>query len=199
MAIATRSSNKHHLSQKAQQAKRSTHRGGNCRSKRHLNKSPKSVNINTIIADINLPQTRLEIILTALGPAAEGGKETEQNAQDNDLDDLHTLEPPPEKANHVTPLASPTSVDHQPNKEDSATTKNNGDKESPQARVFISKASVSADTDQTPVAPTTSRRSILQSTLTGVSQGFTSLMSNNVTSHSKSHIKEVHDCTNMLF
>jgi hypothetical protein len=199
MAIATCSSNKHHLSQKAQQAKMTTHRGGNCRSECHLDKSPKSVNINAVIADITLPQTRFETILMALGPAAVGGNETEKNTRDDDLNNLHTLEPPPEKANHVTPLASLTGIDHQPNKEDSATTKNDGDKESPQARVRISKASVLADADQTPAAPTISRRSILMSALTRASQGSTSLISNNETSHSKSHIKEVHNRTNMLF
>jgi hypothetical protein len=199
MAIATCSLNRHHLSQKAQQAKTTTHRGGNCRSKRHLDKSPKSVNINAIIADINLPQTRFKTILTALGPAAEGGNETEQKTQDNDLDNLHTLEPPPEKADHVTPLASLTGIDHQPNKEDSATTNNDGKEESPQARVRISKAPVPADTNQMPAAPTTSRRLILQSALTGASQRSNSSMSNDEASHSKSHIKEVHDHTNMLF
>jgi hypothetical protein len=147
MAIATCSLNKHHLSQKAQQAKTTTHRGGNRRSKHHLDKSPKSVNINAIITDINLPQTQFETILTALGPAAEaeGGNETEKNTQYNDLDNPHTLEPPPEKANHFTPLASLMGVNRQPNKEDSPTTKNNGEEESPQARVRISKAPVSAD------------------------------------------------------
>jgi hypothetical protein len=90
-------------------------------------------------------------------------------------------------------------VDHQPNKEDSATTKNDGKEESPQARVRISEAPVSADANRMPAAPTTSRRSILQSTLTGASQGSTSSMSDDETSHSKSHIKQVHDRTNMLF
>jgi hypothetical protein len=199
MAIATCSLNKHHLSQKAQQAKTTTHRGGNCRSKHHPNKSPKSVNINAIITDPNLPQTRFETILMALGPAAEGGNETEKNTQDNDLDNPHTMEPPTEKANHVTPLSSPTGVDHQPNKEDSTTTKNDGEEESPPARVRISKAPVSAIANRMPAAPTTSRRSILQSALTGASQGSTSLMSKNEASHIKSHIKEVHERTNMLF
>jgi hypothetical protein len=78
MAIATHSLNKHHLSQKAQQAKTTTHRGGNRRSEHHLDKSPKSVNINAIIVDINLPQTRFETILTALRPAAEGGNKMEK-------------------------------------------------------------------------------------------------------------------------
>jgi hypothetical protein len=78
MAIATCSSNKHHLSQKAQQAKTTTHRGGNYRSEHHLDKSLKSVNINAIIVDINLPQTQFETILTALRPVAEGGNETEK-------------------------------------------------------------------------------------------------------------------------
>ncbi len=169
MAIATCSSNKHHLSQKAQQAKMTTHRGGNRRSECHLDKSPKSVNINAIIADINLPQTQFETILTALGPAAEGDNKTEKNTQDNDLDNLHTLEPLPEKANHGTPLASLTNINHQPNKEDSATTKNDGEEESPQVRVRISKAPVSANANQTSAAPISSRRSILQSALTGAS------------------------------
>ncbi len=181
------------------QHKTTTHRRGIRRSEHHLDKSPKSVNIKTIIADINLPQTWFKTILLALGPVAEGGNITEKNTQDNDLDNPHTLVPPPEKANHITPLTSPMGIDHQPNKEDSATTKNDGKEESPQARVRISKAPVSADANQMPAASITSRRLILQSALTGASQGSTSSISNNETSHSKSHIKEVHNCTNMLF
>jgi hypothetical protein len=78
-AIATCSSNKQQQPQKAPPAKTPTHRGGNRRSDCHLDKFPKTVNVNAILANINLPQTRFETILTALGPATEGCKETEEN------------------------------------------------------------------------------------------------------------------------
>jgi hypothetical protein len=81
----------------------------------------------------------------------------------------------------------------------SGTTKNDGSEGSPQARVRISKATVTVEAEPTPAAPTTSRRSTLQSAPTGVSQGSNSSISDDDTSQSKNHIKEVHDHTNMLF
>ncbi len=79
MAIANCSSNKQQQPQKAPPAKMPTHRGGNRRSDCHLDKSPKTVNINAILANINLPQTRFETILIALSPATNRHKETEEN------------------------------------------------------------------------------------------------------------------------
>jgi hypothetical protein len=108
------------------------------------------------------------------------------------------MAPPLEKTNQVTPLASSTGVNQQPI-EVSSTTKNNGSKGSPQARVHISKAVVTVEAEPMPAAPTMSRRSILQSAPTGVSQGSNSSISDDDTSQSKNHIKGVHDRTNMLF
>jgi hypothetical protein len=109
MEIATRSSNKQQQPQKAPLAKTPTHRGGNRRSDHHLDKSPKTVNINTILANINLQQTRFETILTALSPATKGCKETEENPAppghyaptDNQAD--NSALPP----NLISPLPSP--------------------------------------------------------------------------------------------
>jgi hypothetical protein len=100
--------------------------------------------------------------------------------------------------NQVTPLTSPRGVDQQPIKV-SGTTKNNGSEVSPQASVHISKATVTVEAEPMPAAPTTSRRSTLQSAPTGVSQGSNSSISDDDASQSKNHIKEVHDRTNMLF
>ncbi len=162
---------------------------------KRLAKSPHTVNVNPHIAKINLPRAQFDIAREALRPATVIMHE---NTQDNDLNNPCGLEPPPEKANHITPLVSLTGIDHQPT-EDSTTTNNNGTEESPRARVRISNATVTVDTNLMPAAPTTSRRSILQSASTGVSQGSNSLISDDNASQSKTHIKEVHDCTNMLF
>ncbi len=124
---------------------------------------------------------------------------THENTHDNDPSNPCALEQSPEKANHVTPLASLMGVDHQPNKEDSNTSKDNGTEESPQARVCISKATVSVDTHPTPAAPTNSRKLILQSASKGVSQGSNSSISDDKASQTKTHIMEVHDRTHMLF
>ncbi len=75
----------------------------------HLDKSPKTVNVNAILDDINLLQTRFETILTALGPATKGRKETEENPvppghyapTDNEAD--NSALPP----NLISPLPSP--------------------------------------------------------------------------------------------
>jgi hypothetical protein len=109
MAIATHSSNKQQQPQKAPPAKMPTHRGGNCKSDRHLDKSPRTVNVNPILANIKLPQTRFETILTALCPATKGCKEREENPvppghyapTDNEADNLAL---PP---NLISPLPSP--------------------------------------------------------------------------------------------
>ena len=58
---------------------------------------------------------------------------------------------------------------------------------------------VTVNADLTPAAPTTSRRLILQSTTTSVSQDSNSLISNDVASHNMTHIKEVHNHSNVLF
>jgi hypothetical protein len=109
MAIATCSSNKQQQPQKGPPAKTPTHRGGNRRLDCHLDKSPKTVNVNAILANINLPQTRFETILTALGPTTKGRKETEENPvppghytpTDNKAD--NSALPP----NLISPLPSP--------------------------------------------------------------------------------------------
>jgi hypothetical protein len=109
MAIATCSSNKQQQPQKAPPAKMPTHRGGNCRSDCHLDKSPKTVNVNAILTNINLPQSRFETILTALGPTTKGCKEMEENPvppghyapTDNKADNLALL------PNLISPLPSP--------------------------------------------------------------------------------------------
>ncbi len=103
-----------------------------------------------------------------------------------------------EKTNQINPLASLTGINQQPIKV-SSTTKNNGSEGSLQARLHVSKATVTVEAEQTPAALTTSRRSILQSAPTGVSQGSNSSISDDDASQSKNHIKEVHDRTNMLF
>ncbi len=79
MVIATRSSNRLQPIQNATPAKTPTTKGGKRRSECQLNKSPKSVNVNAILANINLLQTRFKTILTVLGPAAERSNETEDN------------------------------------------------------------------------------------------------------------------------
>ncbi len=91
-----------------------------------------------------------------------------------------------------------TGVNQQPIKV-SSTTKNDGSEGSLQARVCISKATITVEAEPMPAAPTTSRRLILQSAPTGVSQGSNSSISDDDASQSKNHIKEMHDCTNMLF
>ena len=79
MVIAYNSSNRLQPIWKATPAKMPTPKGGKRRSECQLNKSPKSVDINVILADINLPQTRFKTILRVLGPAAERSNEMEED------------------------------------------------------------------------------------------------------------------------
>jgi hypothetical protein len=78
MGISTRSASRLQPVQKATAAKTTTPKGGISRAKRH-SKSPTSVDINLILADINLLQTRFANVLTVLGNAAKRNDETEGN------------------------------------------------------------------------------------------------------------------------
>jgi hypothetical protein len=71
-----------------------------------LSKSPRSNNINSLLAEINLPMSRLNNILEALRPTT--GRDSQK---DNNLNDPCYLESPIEKNNQITTHASPTGVD----------------------------------------------------------------------------------------
>jgi hypothetical protein len=65
--------------QKATTAKTATPKGGKRQSEHQLSKSPTSVDVNMILANLNLPLTRFENVLTVPGHAAERNDETEDN------------------------------------------------------------------------------------------------------------------------
>jgi hypothetical protein len=167
-----------------------------------LSKSPRTTNINPLIAELNQPGARFDNVLEALRPATIT---TNEKTHDNDLSNPCDLDPPTDKANQVTPLASPTCVDLQSSNEPTPTTNKNittsniGDGNSPQARVRISETTETIDVNQSPAATTTSRRSILQSTTKSTSHNSNSSISDDDASQNKTHIKEVHDQSNMLF
>jgi hypothetical protein len=79
-----------------------------CRSKQ-LAKSPRTVNVNPLIAEINLPGARFDNILEVLCPTT-----THNSTQKDNLNNLCDPAKPSEKTNQVTPLAFPMSVDQQP-------------------------------------------------------------------------------------
>ncbi len=157
-----------------------------------LAKSPHTVNVNPLIAEINLPGAQFDNVLEALRPTT-----TRDSTQEDELNDPCDLALPLEKTNQITPLASPTGVDQQPIKASNIAKK--ASTKSLQARVRISKATVTVEVEPAPAVATTSRRSILQSASMGVSQGFSSSISNDDVSQSISCLKEVHDHTNKLF
>jgi hypothetical protein len=78
MGISTRSASRPQPVQKAMAAKTTTPKGGKSRAKHH-SKSPTLVDVNSILADINLPQTRFANVLTVLGNAAKRNNKTEGN------------------------------------------------------------------------------------------------------------------------
>jgi hypothetical protein len=109
MGIATCSPSRPKPIQKATTAKTPTPNGGKLRSEHQLSKSPRSVNINRILADINLPMTRFETILTVLGHAAERNGKMEDNPtppEDNNPVDKEADEANP-PSNQVSPPTSP--------------------------------------------------------------------------------------------
>jgi hypothetical protein len=109
MGTATCSVNRQQPVQKATTAKTATPKGGKCRSECQLSKSPTSVDVNTILADINLPQTRFRHVLRVFGHAAERNDKTEDNPappEDNNPADEEADEDNP-SSNQVSSPTSP--------------------------------------------------------------------------------------------
>jgi hypothetical protein len=78
MGTPTRSASRLQPIQKAMATKTTTPKEGKSRAKCH-SKSPTSVDVNSILADINLPQTRFANVLTVLGNAVKRNNKTEGN------------------------------------------------------------------------------------------------------------------------
>ncbi len=109
MGITTHSANRQQPVQKAMTAKTATPKGGKRRSECQLSKSPTSVDVNMILANINLPQTQFENALIVLGHAAERNNETEDDPappEDNNPADEEADEDNP-SSNQVFPPTSP--------------------------------------------------------------------------------------------
>jgi hypothetical protein len=68
-------------------------------------KSPRSANVNSLLAEVNLPVTQFDNVLEALRPS--------NSPTDNSLDNPCNLPPPTDKNNQVTQLMSPTGVETQ--------------------------------------------------------------------------------------
>jgi hypothetical protein len=149
MGIATCSASRQQPVQKVTTTKTPTPKEKH-RSECQLSKSPRLVDVNTILADINLPQTRFETILTVLGPEAERNDETEDNpappadnnSADEEVDEANL------SSNQVSPSTSPN-----PDPTNNATVRIN---ETPESDPPMSNPTTAI----TPEAP----RSILQGT-----------------------------------
>jgi hypothetical protein len=138
--------------------------------------------------------------MEALCPAATL---TNDKPLDDNFNDPCNLAPPSkrakdsDKANEVTPLSSPTGVNQQPPSKNSIATTSRKD-DSPLTRVRISNATEVVENNPSPTATTTSRRLILQLTANITSQSFNSSVSDDDASQSKTHLKEMHDRSNLL-
>jgi hypothetical protein len=108
MGIATCSASRQQPVQKVTTTKTPTPKGKH-RLECQLSRSPRSVDVNTILANINLPQTRFETILMVLGPEAERNNEMEDNPAP--LADIIPADEEADKANlssnQVSPSTSP--------------------------------------------------------------------------------------------
>jgi len=82
MGIVTRSVSRQPPTQKGIIAKTTPPQGGK-RWPERTNKSPTSVDVNSHLAEINLPQTRFDNILMALGHATETNAAMEENPEDD--------------------------------------------------------------------------------------------------------------------
>ncbi len=167
-----------------------------------ISKSFCTTNVNPLIAELNQAGAQFNNVLEALCPAMITMNEKTHN---DNLSNPCDFVPPTDKANRVTPLASSTCIDLQSSNEPTPTTNKNittlniGEGNSPQAKVRISETTETVDVNLSPAAATTSRRSILQSTTKSTSHSSNSFISDDNASQNKTHIKEVHDQSNMLF
>jgi hypothetical protein len=116
------------------------------RRSERLAKSPCTVNVNSLIAEINLPTTRFDNVLEALRPMM-----AQDSQQDKGLNAPCNLAPPAEKTDQITPLASPMGVNQQPIMVDS-TAMNTGTEASLQAQVRISKTTTTVEAKPTTTA-----------------------------------------------
>jgi hypothetical protein len=109
MGIATCSASRLQPIQKATTAKMLTPNREKRRSECQLSKSPRSVDVNTILANINLPKTRFETVSTVLGHAVERNGKMEDNPappeDNNPVDKEADKANPP--SNQVYPPTSP--------------------------------------------------------------------------------------------
>ncbi len=137
------------------------------RRSERLVKSPRSTNVNTLLAEINRPSGRLDNVLQTLGPSKNPANKVNHRAP-------NVLTIPNDKAKQATPLASPTRVDQEP-PEAPITNKEINVEDSPQTRVRISNVMETVNADPSPAALPTTRRSILQPTALGASQTSTPL------------------------
>jgi hypothetical protein len=69
-------------------------------------KSPRSDNVNSLLAEINLPASRFDNALEALRPSTIRGSNN-----NNPLNNPRNLLSPTDKNNHITDISSPTVVD----------------------------------------------------------------------------------------
>ncbi len=154
------------------------------RSTRH-SKSPRSADVNSLLAEINLPRSQFENLLEALHPL------TGSDSQKEDLNAPCDLTPPSEKNNQITPHASPTSLDHYLFLVDGAAKNPTTDgfpqdcATPPTRRVCISKTATIVDVDATPAVFSTSRKSILQLATMNTTQGFDPDLTNDDDGQSK--------------
>jgi hypothetical protein len=162
-------------------------------------KSPRSADINSLLAEINLPTSWFENFLKALCPLMGS------DSQKEDLVNPCNLTPPSEKNNQITPHASPMSIDHHSFLVNGAA-KNPTTDGSPQDHatpptrgVRISKTATTVDADATPAVSSTSRKLILQLAVRRTTQEFYRAPADDDDGQSKSHLKKIHDRTNKLF
>ncbi len=151
-----------------------------------LSKSPRANNVNTQLAKINRPAGRLDNVLQALGPSKDPANKVNHCAPKNN------------KNKHATSLESLTGVDQEVPKA-LATNQETKVGDSPQARVRISDVTETVYANPSPATIPTTRRYILQPLLIGTSQSSTTSLSDEDASNNKTHVKEVQDCSNMLF
>jgi len=117
MGIATRSVYRQPPTQKGTTAKTTPPQGGKRRSEhtikspKSVDKSPTSVDVNSHLAEINLPQTRFDSMLMTLGHATEANAATEDNPEDDtpaDEDEDDGAQPPSEGPPVPDSTGSPT-------------------------------------------------------------------------------------------
>ncbi len=164
----------------------------------HPPKSPCSDNVDSLLAEINLPISHFDNVLKGLRPPTERGSDN-----DDTLDNPCILEPPTDKNNQMTQVTSPTEVDTltlgatSPAKNNDSANDESHDQQTPSSKgVQINETATEVKPSTTPARLSSRCRKLILHSNNNINP--LSNENNKVTTTSIAQPKEIHNCSQKL-